>query len=236
MNTIETALSTALFDQYTPENKAVVVVDVLRATSVICTMFHNGAQRVIPVASLDEARRYKAQGYTIVAERNGQKVDFADFGNSPRYFTPEVVSGKTLVYSTTNGTQAIGMSGGAKQVLVGAFLNHSALCKHLLSLQTDVLILCAGWKGKFCLEDTMFAGSLAQTLMVSGQFDTTCDSTYGAIDIWNTAKPNIPAFLEHAAQRHRLKKLGLDDVIEYCCTFDVTTKIPVLSGNALVAL
>ncbi len=96
--------------------------------------------------------------------------------------------------------------------------------------------MCAGWKGKFCLEDAIFAGALSQELMANGRFETICDSTNAAIDLWNVAKGNLKGYLEKVAQRHRLKKLGLDDVIEYCFTPDITDSIPVLKDGRLVAL
>lgn len=236
MNTIETSFSPTLFQHFSPEGKIVVVVDILRATSVICTMFKNGVNKVLPVRTLDEAKLMKDKGYVVVAERNGQKIDFADFGNSPFYFTPETIGGKTVVYSTTNGTNAITIGSTANRVVIGSFLNFSAVKNFLLAQNSDILFLCAGWKGKFCLEDSMFVGALVDELLNTGEFQTICDSTNCAVDIWQTAKPDIPTYLERVAQRHRLRKLGFDDVINYCFSFDVTHKLPVLRDNMLVAI
>lgn len=236
MPRIEVAFSPAVFQHFESEGKIVVVVDILRATSVICTMFQNGVKEIIPVRSIDEAKEYKQKGFLVVAERNGQKLDFADFGNSPFYFTPQTISGKTVVYSTTNGTNAITLSSGAQEVIIGSFLNISAIESYLSARSTDILIMCAGWKGKFCLEDALFAGALSQMLMAKCRFETICDSTHAAIDLWNMAKVDIKSYLEKVAQRHRLKKLGMDDVIEYCFTNDVTDSIPVLRDSKLVSL
>jgi 2-phosphosulfolactate phosphatase len=236
VNTIEVALSQSEFGCFDPKSKIVVVVDILRATSVICTMFKNGVSEIIPVRSIDEAKTYKQKGFMVVAERNGQKLDFADFGNSPFYFTPDKVSGKTVVYSTTNGTNAIMEGSKADTVIIASFLNFSSIFEFLKGGQSDVLILCAGWKGKFCLEDTIFAGALAYSLINSGNFTTICDSTNAAIDLWKVASPDMHTYLEKVAQRHRLKKLGLDDVIDYCFTMDQTTAIPVLKGGSLIRL
>jgi len=236
MPRIEVALSPTLFQHFDKDGKIVVVVDILRATTVICTMFHNGVKEIIPVRTTEEAYEYKRKGFLVVAERNGQKLDFADFGNSPFYFSPETVEGKTIVYSTTNGTNAITLGSEAQEVIIGSFLNISAIASYLTARSTDILIMCAGWKGKFCLEDAIFAGALSQELMANGRFETICDSTNAAIDLWNVAKGNLKGYLEKVAQRHRLKKLGLDDVIEYCFTPDITDSIPVLKDGRLVAL
>lgn len=97
-----------------------------------------------------------------------------------------------------------------------------------------MVILCSGWKKKFCLEDTLFAGALSLRLLESGKFTTNCDSTYAAIDLWDLAKSDILAYIEKAAHRHRLKKLGLDDVIPYSFTIDQTNVVPVYDGKEII--
>ncbi|NOU19881.1 MAG: 2-phosphosulfolactate phosphatase [Bacteroidales bacterium] len=236
MNLIEVSFSTDLFKHYDCKGKIVVVVDVLRATSVICTMFHNGVKEIIPVRSVDEAQRYKEQGFMVVAERDGKKLDFADFGNSPFYFIKEVVSGKTIVYSTTNGTNAITIGKEADQVIIGSFLNISAVTNYLLGQGKDVIILCSGWKGKFCIEDSLLAGLLSKNLLDNKNFTTKCDSVYTAIDMWRIAKDDLNTYIEKAAQKHRLKKLGLDDVIGYCLTLDTTSIVPILNGDRIIPI
>ncbi len=235
-NSIEVCFSPLLFPLYDHSDSIVVVVDILRATSSIITAFHHGADRLIPVRTLEEAKSYKKNGYLIAAERDGRVLDFADFGNSPDNFTRERVGGKTIVYSTTNGTQAIQMAGKAHQVLVGGFLNISALEDYLTSRKKDVLILCAAWKNKFSLEDSVFAGALTDRLLENGHFDTICDSAHAARDLWLLARGDLVGYMDKAANRTRLKKLGLDQAIAYCHTRDVTDVIPVLQNEELVRL
>ncbi len=231
---IEVCLTPAIYDTFRNDNAIVVVVDILRATSAICTAFMNGAKRIIPVATLEEAQDYKNRGYWVAAERDGIVRDFADFGNSPYNFTPDRVKGKEIVYSTTNGTNTIMMAAHSHEVLIGSYLNHKALVDHIHHKKHDLLILCAGWKNKFSLEDTLFAGALAESVLMDDQFYTICDSTYASMDLWNLAKQDMSAYVEKVAQRHRLKKNGLDDVLEYCHTFDLTAQIPVLKDFYLV--
>jgi 2-phosphosulfolactate phosphatase len=99
-----------------------------------------------------------------------------------------------------------------------------------------LLILCAGWKNKFNLEDTLFAGALSKLVLEDKRFYTICDATLGAMDLYDAAKGDMMAYLEKVAQRHRLKKNKLDDVIGYCHEFDLTGLIPVLEGDQLVSL
>ena len=107
---LETCFSPALYEAEAHDDSIVVIIDILRASSAICTAFANGAASIIPVAEVAEAKDYKSRGYLVAAERDGFVLDFADFGNSPFNFTREKVKGKTIVYSTTNGTGLINLA------------------------------------------------------------------------------------------------------------------------------
>jgi len=233
---LEVCLSPAMFAQHADKEAVVVVIDILRATSAICTAFANGARAIIPVTTVEEARNKKLDGFLIAAERDGFVLDFADFGNSPFNFTSDKVEGKTIVYSTTNGTSIINMASSCSAVLIGSYLNFSALSDWLISQEQNVILFCAGWKTRFNLEDTLCAGVFANKLLESGKFNTNCDSAHAAIDLWHLAKSDLMGYIEKAAQRSRLRDKGLDDCIGYCHTFDTTTVIPVLRGDRLVAL
>lgn len=233
---IEICYSPALIPYYENPDAIVVVNDILRASSAIVTAFMNGVERIIPVGTLEEAKAYKDRGYMVAAERDGIVRDFADFGNSPYNFSPERVKGKQIVYSTTNGTNAIKLASSGFQVLIGAYLNISALAHHIRKMDKDLLILCAGWKNKFNLEDTLFAGALSQMVLDDDRFYTICDATFGAMDLYDTARGDMMGYIEKVAQRHRLKKNNLDDVIGYCHKLDLTDLIPVLEGDQLVKL
>ena len=233
---IEVCYSPALFPYYENREAVVVVTDILRASSAIVTAFMNGVERIIPVGTLEEARDYKERGYMVAAERDGIVRDFADFGNSPYNFSSERVKGKQIVYSTTNGTNAIHLASSGKQVLIGAYLNIGALARHIVSEGRDLLVLCAGWKNKFNLEDTLFAGALSRLVLEEKRFHTICDATLGAMDLYEAAEQDMMGYMEKVAQRHRLKKNKLDDVIGYCHEPDLTDLIPVLNGDHLVSL
>ncbi len=246
---MEVCLSPGLFhDVQTTGDFVVVLVDILRATTTICTALANGAEAIVPVATHDEVRRLKAEGYLVASEKDGVQLDFADFGNSASSFTREAIGGKTLVYCTTNGTRALhiaagagggadagGAVAGASEVAIGAFINISALTGWLAGRRKDVVVLCAGWKDRFCLEDTLFAGALTRRLLETGLFRTECDAAHAAMDLWGLAEGDVLGYIEKAAQRHRLKRLGLDDVIPYSFACDRVSIVPVFDGHAIRA-
>jgi 2-phosphosulfolactate phosphatase len=234
--TVEVCLSPALYPEYRKDDAMVVIVDILRATSAIVTAFMNGVRRIIPVATLNEAQEYKKKGYLVAAERDGIVRDFADFGNSPYNFKKEVIEGRDIVYSTTNGTNCIMMAAHSYRVLIGAYLNIDALANYISAENRDLVILCAGWKNKFNLEDSLFAGALAEKILQHPDYHTICDSAHASIDLWNLARHDMMQYIEKAAQRHRLKKNNLDDVIGYCHSPNLTTVIPVLEENYLIKI
>jgi len=231
---LETCFSPALYEADLHAGSIVVIIDILRATSAICTAFANGAKSIIPVETVDEAREYKSRGYLVAAERDGYLLDFADFGNSPFNFTRERVEGKTIVYSTTNGTGIIKMSSSAGRIVIGSFLNISALTDWIISQEMDVVLFCAGWKNRFNLEDTICTGAIAEKLIASSLYSTICDSTHAAMDLWTLAKNDLQGYIEKTAQRSRLRDKGLDDCIGFCLTADFTKKIPVIKNGILV--
>ena len=233
---IDTCFSPALYEPELHAGSIVIVIDILRASSAICTAFANGARAIIPVAGADEAKEYKEKGYLVAAERDGFVLDFADFGNSPFNFTPDRVEGKTIVYSTTNGTGIINLASSAYMIAVGSFLNIGALLRWITDQDKDVMLFCAGWKNRFNLEDTIYAGAVAYRLMESGLYSTRCDSTLAAIDLWSIASRDLRGYIEKVAQRTRLKDKKLDDCIDFCLTNDFTDKIPVMKDGFLVCL
>ena len=233
--TIEVCFTPKLFpDILTKDNYVVVLADILRATTSICAAFQNGVKEILPVAGLDEAREMKSKGFLVASEQDGRKLDWADFGNSAFNFTNEAIGGKSLVYCTTNGTRAIEIAKTAEKIAMGAFVNLSALAEWLVKENRNVVILCSGWKNKFCLEDSLFAGALTEKLLSIPGFTTCCDSARASMDLWKVAEVDIFTYLEKAAHRNRLKKLGLDDVIPYSFTIDTTRVVPVYENGVIL--
>ncbi len=233
---LEVCFSPAIFCRYDCKDTIVVIIDILRASSAICTAFENGASEIIPVKEIEDAREFKKKGFLVAAERDGFVLDFADFGNSPFNFTREKIEGKTIVYSTTNGTRIIEMAASSYKTVIGSFLNISSLSKWLIKEERNVNLFCAGWKDRFSLEDAVCAGAIAYRLLESEKFFTICDSTYAAIDLWAMAEKNLTGYIEKAAQRSRLREKKLDDCIEFCLTPDFTEIIPVMEEGRLKPL
>jgi len=224
--TIDTILTPALFHLHSKdiENKQVVVIDILRATTTMVVAYENGAQNVVPVEHLEDALVYRNKGYLIAGERNGVKVDGFDMGNSPQEFTKDIVEGRNIVLSTTNGTKAINACSAAKYRYVSSFRNIDAMAKTIIENKLDVLLFCAGWKDKFNLEDTVFAGALAQQLIDNG-FTTNDDATRMACSLWNLAKPNLAAFLADASHVQRFKSLHIESDLEVCLRFNTFSEV-----------
>lgn len=233
---IETCLTPALLPLYQIENSIAVIIDIFRATSSICYGIENGAEAIIPVAQVEECAAYREKGldYLLAAERNGEVVSGFDFGNSPFSYTSEKVAGKTIVLTTTNGTHALHLSRAAKKIVIGSFLNLSALCNWLKFQQENILLVCAGWKNNFNLEDTLFAGAVVDQLQTSNyQLD---DPSIAANDLYQLAKNDLNLYLQKTAHSERLKKLGIEEDIKFCLQVDLTTAIPVLEEEKLVKL
>jgi 2-phosphosulfolactate phosphatase len=226
MNTIEVCLSPKLFDNYSVENKIVVIVDILRATTIITTMFHNGLEKLIPVKSLDEAQELKKKGFLVAAERDGKKIDFADFDNSPFSFAKDKIQGKIIVYSTTNGTNTINLAKDSEKVIIASFLNLTAISNYLINQQKDVLILCSGWQGDYCTEDALFAGALIEKLN-NAKFEINSDSSNLSLNLWKEAKNDLLNYIKNIHQYKRLVGLNLEDIIEYCFKQDISDVIPI---------
>ena len=231
---IEVCLTPALLPLHKLENSIVVVIDIFRATSSICYGIENGADAIIPVSKVEECAAYHGTGCLLAAERDGEVVEGFDFGNSPFAYTPEKVAGKTVVLTTTNGTHAIQLSRNAKRIVIGSFLNLSALSQWLNDQHENVLLVCAGWKNNFNLEDTIFAGAVVNQLKDDKY--VLDDAAIAAEDLYLLAKDNLGAFLSKSSHSERLKKLGIEEDIAFCLRVDETRAIPVLEGDKLVKL
>ncbi len=235
-NKVEVVFSPALFPVYF-DNKdcVVVVIDVFRATSAICAAFESGIDALIPVSTMEEAIEYKQKGFKVGAERNAEIVEGFDFGNSPLGFTEGEFRGETLVLTTTNGTKAVEIAKDANKVLIGSFTNLSSLCDYIEKEDKDVLLLCAGWKDRFNLEDTLFAGAVAERITQNIRFSNLSDSTVASIEMYKGAKNDLYGFLGSSSHRKRLSRLNMEEDIIYCLTEDLSDVVPVLKGNRIVS-
>jgi len=230
MNTIEVCLSPALFKyKVTTNDCIVVVIDVLRATTAFCAAFDSGVDTIVPITELAELQQFKSNGFLTAAERNGDKVDFADFGNSPSVFLMTRLKGKKLAYSTTNGTQAIEIAKNCTKISLVAFINIQAVANWLIEQKQNIVILCSGWKNTVSLEDTLCAGALVDQLEQSGKFSPVDDASYSSLVLWRSSKDNLIEVVKQANHYKRLFKLGLYEDLEYCFQLNTSKAIPTWS-------
>ena len=235
MRNINVCLSTSLFPLYNEGNKLVVVVDILRATTVISTAFHYGIKDLIPVSEVEEAQGYlNKQGYIVAAERNAEPIEGIPYGNSPFQYMNEKVRDKTLVLTTTNGTKAIHLSK-HHEVITASFVNINAVFNYILQSDKDVIIFCSGWKGLPNMEDTIFAGQLSEMLMSSKQFSSKCDSLLSSISLYKSSVDDMFSFLEHSAHRIRLKHLNMEQDTKFCLSPNLKSEIiPLFKDGKLI--
>ena len=243
-----------------------VIIDVLRASSTMITALQNGANRVIPCGTTDEAFRLRDQSQdgiiVLGGERGGVKIQGFDFGNSPAEYSPAAVAGRTVVFTTTNGTKAILKASPAATILIGAFLNRAAIADRLRQEQRDTHLICAGTDGIVTGEDVLFAGAVVDELIgnkvpeseVSGRWALN-DSAVIAWSLWRKKVADVAhddtdqedphrAFCERVALALRdtqggrnLKSLGYDSDIRLCSQLDQFRIIPDLNRqqNCLIA-
>lgn len=232
---MEVCYSPALFPvYYTNKDCVVVVIDVFRATSAICTAFQHGVKRIIPVSSVDEAKEYQAKGMVAAAERHGEIVEGFDIGNSPFSYMNPALKGKEVVLTTTNGTKAIERAKAADHIIVGSFLNIDAVCRYLERMNKDVILLCAGWRDRYNMEDSLFAGAVINRLKHNPIFKGLADSSLAADHLYGLAKDDLKGFLENTSHRNRLARLNLEEDIAYCLQENTMDLVPIYRGNALM--
>ena len=219
-----------------------VVFDVLRATSTILTALFNGATRVYPVGTVAEAvtlRDMRLPAALLGGERGGVRIDGFDLGNSPREYTPEQVSGREIITTTTNGTVALRACAGARTVLAGTLLNLRALADHLsadVSTAQRIVLICAGTGERFALEDGFAAGALLTLLKARCETAafTADDASLAMLAVHKRWRHQPLAALQASENGRRLAQLGLDGDTEWCARESPFDLIAVERQGALV--
>lgn len=229
---IDVCYTPDLIHQFQVEDKTVVVIDILRATSCIVAGLGSGVKSITPVSTVEECEALGSQGYIMAGERGGEKIDHFQLGNSPfDYMKPEL-KGQKIAATTTNGTKAIELSKGAKEVVIGSFLNLSAVVNHLNKCQNDVLLFCAGWKGKYNLEDSLFAGAVCNAVKQNAEFES--DSALCSFYLYQSMFSDISYYISRSNHAARLSKFNIREDIEYCSKLNEFNVLPTLIGSELV--
>lgn len=229
----------ALLPQETKEkdlsNTVCIVLDIFRATTSIVTSMSNGCNMMVPTLSFEDAQEAAAElGPVLFAgERKSIRIEGCSLGNSPFEFSKDVVQGKTIVMTTTNGTVAIKSTEGAYCTLIGSFLNANAVCQQAVQYGKDILIVCAGTDGLFSLEDSLCAGLLVQILSERCGMVLT-DSAYGAMLMYAAGQVALAETAIASRNGQRLRELDLVHDVEYCIKIDTVTLVPQYSNGKIM--
>ncbi|MEH2373948.1 2-phosphosulfolactate phosphatase family protein [Nostoc sp.] len=225
--------------ELTPTNKVpecAIAVDVLRATSTIATVLAAGGEAVQVFSDLDQlievSEKWPAQKRLRAGERGGAKVAGFELGNSPLDCTPELVQGRRLFISTTNGTRALQRIQDSPNVLAAALINRAAVVQFLQELQPEtVWIVGSGWEGSFSLEDTVCAGAIAHSLLqqttLSPEELAGNDEVISAIALYSQWQDNLLGLLHQASHGQRLLRLECQEDLKYCSQTDILDVLPI---------
>lgn len=231
---IDLIISAAQINNEIIKDKTVVVIDVLRATSVIITAISNGCKEVIPVVTTEEAFAIKEKNAhcLLAGERNAIKVPGFDLSNSPFDYTKEKVLNKTLVLSTTNGTKAIKGCTSARNLLIGGIINGQAVSERVLELNNDLVLVNAGTYGSFSIDDFICSGYIIHLLKNKVKELILTDIAKTALYIYEQ-NSSIIEFVKNAAHYERMAALDLISDLHYCCSKNITTVVPELEDGII---
>jgi len=234
---LHTVLTPSLLDLYEVHDSIVVIIDVFRATSTMATALYNGAPKIIPVDSAELCIEMgKQTGGITAGERDVKIIPGLVYGNSPSEYPRSFIENKTLVITTTNGTKLLHMAlkQGAKEVITGSFPNLSKVVSFLKEQNANIILGCSGWKNRFNIEDTLFAGAVIEE--IKDQFTIHCDSSYMANNLYNMHKADLPNYIKTLTHWHRLAAYGLEEDMLYCISKDVAPSLPIFKNGALIDL
>ncbi|HWQ40918.1 MAG TPA: 2-phosphosulfolactate phosphatase [Desulfosporosinus sp.] len=223
------------------EDKLVIVIDVLRATSTMVTALANGCQAIIPALTSEEAieRRLTVPGSLLGGERQGLKIEGFDLGNSPFDYVPEKVGGKRVIMTTTNGTRAIRDAVAAPMIWMASFLNMQSIVTAVLRQFEDnskyqgIVVFCAGTEERFDLPDTLCAGMLIDAL---GPNVAINDLGEAARMLYHSAENQLMDKIRESVHGKKLISLGFEQDLIYCSTPNILPIIPVFEEGEIVWL
>ena len=212
-------------------DRVIVVIDVLRATSVMVHAMSQGASEIIPVSTVEEAfqmRKVLPRGSVILGgERENKKIPGFDLGNSPKEYVAERVKGKKLILTTTNGTKAFHLVSSGKEILVGSFFNISVTAQKCLELNRDLFIFPSGDEGNFSLEDNLCGGMLIELIMKIGRKRIALtDASRCAHILYERFKANLVEGFRLSHHGKELIKRGFGKDLVYCAQIDITEVVP----------
>ena len=223
--------------------RVVVVLDVLRASTTIATALSHGARAVIPVESSDEvvtrSKNFERSEVILAGERKSMRIPGFDLGNSPLEFTPEAVEGKTILFTPSNGTNALLAIQGAREVIVGSFVNFSAVAAMLRAAareKIDLSIVCAGSDKQFSLEEAVCAGRYVRSLGRRLSQATVNDAARAALTLEKKYGADLPKMFHAATHGRALAEAGFEADLTACAAVDSHPVVPVYSERQVTRL
>lgn len=240
---IDVIFGPSAFNSADVQGRLAVVIDVLRASSTIATALANGARNVIPFDSVDEAitrsKSFEKGEVALAGERRMLPIAGFEFGNSPSQFVSEAVAGKTILFTTTNGTAALLAVQGAREVFVAGFVNFSAVLTVLRAAVrsgNDIVLLCAGNDRQFALEDAVCAGRFVRALLRRSPELELNDAALVALTIERGYRRDITQLGRDASHARALSEAGLERDVTDCLALDTYPVIPLYAERQITRL
>ncbi|MCK5124764.1 MAG: 2-phosphosulfolactate phosphatase [candidate division Zixibacteria bacterium] len=218
-------------------DRPVIIIDIFRASTSMSAALDAGAKELYFAGSIKEGEKLKSllgQGVVMAGEREGYRIKGYDLGNSPREMSPEALSGKTVVFNSTNGTKLLRRFSEFDHVIVGSFVCLDAIVAHLRTYEKDPVVCCAGTVSRFSGEDTLAAGMIISRLVVNGK------KTDDASDFARRLVENHPDEWREWAINSRhgqyLASIGLKDDLDFCTEVNRYNFVPIKDGERIVKL
>ena len=208
------------------------MIDVLRSSSTIATALLCGAREIVPVSSPAEAgelaQKYGRAATLLCGERDGKRIEGFDLGNSPSEYTAEQVSGRTLIFSSTNGSPVMVRARLSDRVLIGGFNNFSAVVESVAAAGKSVAILCSGSLEKFAIEDFVCGGKFVSALLGRMNGAQLNDAARAAAVLHDHMDGSLSAVLRESTHGKYLASIGFEQDLDYCAQVDSQPVIPTL--------
>ena len=225
-------------DEVALRDKTVIAIDVLRASTTIITALHNGAREVIPVTTVESAVKLAGQlaGDVVLlgGERGGRMIQGFSLGNSPAEYSTERVKGKSIVFSSTNGSQVLVNGRYAREMVVCGFVNMRLVVDFLRERPRDFILACAGTNGAFSLEDAVCAGMVVHELVKDTSLEATLsDGALAAESLYRSYGKNVLKLLHSTQHGRHLQDIGFEDDLKLCASVDSIPVLPQLEGNVI---
>ncbi|MFO7889309.1 MAG: 2-phosphosulfolactate phosphatase [bacterium] len=235
---VDVILSPRYLSEYDLSHNLVVVVDVFRATSTIITAIHNGARQVVPFMKTEEvekkAAEYPADEVLKCGERKGYKFSGFDLGNSPLKYTRDEIYKKTLLFTSTNGSQVFKKVTPAGKILIGGFLNVNNVVDSIVKNKVDCIIACAGNYGKISIEDSVCAGMILARLQENGKSIEMSDEAITSMILYQYFKDDFQSIIRESSHGRYLASIGKKEDMIYCLKTNTFNCLPVYNGTSIV--